>query len=990
MGPLCGRDGEQAAVRGVVADAVAGRGRALLVRGEAGIGKTALLGEAVSYAAREHPAAVVLHCTGLESEVALGFGGLQQLLSPVLPQAEELPGAQRAALHAALGLAGGTARDLMVCTAALALLERAAERSPLLLAVDDLQWLDPATLTTVLFVARRLGGLRASALLAVRDDMGGGGSVRADDLPGLRLGGLGPQDAAALLAGRGRGMSGPELAALVADTGGNPLALLELTGTATTAVTTDDAPGPTPPGGLGPPPFGSASLGPVPVSPVPLGSLPLGSLPLTARLREAFAVRVRTLPAAERTLLLVAAAEDRGRTDIVLAAAARLGVTAAALTSVERAGLVQVSGPDIRFRHPLVRSAVHTDAPFLERRATHLALAAELAASGLATAAAWHRALAATGPDEDIAAALERGADEIADRGGLSAVASVLSRAADLSTTGGARARRLAAAAHAAWKSGHQDTARRLAARATATRPGRPVADRAHDGPGPASVPPEAHASNRGAQIALARLRGLMEHSGGHQDAALRELTHSADALAPHSPEAAAALLFMACDAADHADRHDRMREAALRIADLDLDSRYRRYGRLLAAAFDGDTTSSGADPWRILREAPEELGTSGVHRWLWPLVITRDGPAPRRARDFALAACETIRSSGTLALLALPMIWLAGLECELGLVRPAEEHAEEALRLTRDMDQQVRAADALAVLARLAALRGDDAACRAYAGEALAIALPLGNRSAAAEATWAAGLLALARGDHGEARERLTAVHTPGSPYAHGRIARRSAADLVEAQRAAGDWAAARAVAEGFAGWAVGSGLPWARAQWHRCRALLADAADAAGAEDAFREAHGTDTGTGTGPGADGLHDHPFTRARSALLHGEWLRRARRPGEARAHLRLAADLFEGLGAPVWRDRALGELRAAGGSARRGGEDAASRLTGQELQVARLAAGGLTNREIGARLGVSPRTVGYHLYKIFPKLGITARGELRTLTLDGSASALPP
>ncbi|MGO4754051.1 ATP-binding protein, partial [Streptomyces sp. 2MCAF27] len=184
MGPLCGRDGEQAAVRGVVADAVAGRGRALLVRGEAGIGKTALLGDAVSYAAREHPAAMVLRCTGLESEVALGFGGLQQLLSPVLPQAEDLPGAQRDALHAALGLADGTARDLMVCTAVLALLERAAERSPLLLAVDDLQWLDPATLTTVLFVARRLGGLRASALLAVRDDMGGGGSVRADDLPG--------------------------------------------------------------------------------------------------------------------------------------------------------------------------------------------------------------------------------------------------------------------------------------------------------------------------------------------------------------------------------------------------------------------------------------------------------------------------------------------------------------------------------------------------------------------------------------------------------------------------------------------------------------------------------------------------------------------------------------------------------------------------------------------------------------------------------------
>ncbi|MDX3224287.1 AAA family ATPase [Streptomyces sp. ME19-01-6] len=939
MGPLHGRDGERAAVRALVADAVAGRGRALLVRGEAGIGKSALLSDALSYAAREHPGVVVLRCAGLESEVALGFGGLQQLLSPVLSLAEDLPDAQRAALHAALGMTGGTATDLMVCTAALALLRRAAERAPLLLAVDDLQWLDRATLTAVLFAARRLGGLRTSVLLAVRDDAEDM-PVRAGDLPGLRLRGLGPREAGALLAGRGRGINGPELAALVAETGGNPLALIELTAT------------------------GAAAEGNRPLhhGPQPLGPLPHGPLPLTARLREAFALRVRALPAAERTLLLVAAAEDRGRTDVVLAAAARLGVTAAALTAAERAGLLRVSGPDLRFRHPLVRSAVYADAPFLERRAAHLALAAELADTGLTTAAAWHRALAATGPDEAVAAALEGGADEIADRGGLSAVASVLSRAADLSPTAAARARRLAAAAHAAWKSGHRDTAHRLAARAGA---------------------------GRGTRIALARLRGLMGHSGGHQDAALRELVRSADALVPHSPEAAAALLFMACDAADHADRGDRLREAALLIAGLELDPRYRQYGRLLAAAFDGEPSAHGADPWRILREGPDELGTSGVHRWLWPLVITRDGPAPRRARDFALAACENIRSSGTLALLAPPMIWLAGLECELGLVRAAGEHAEEALRLTRDMDQPVRAADALAVLARLAALRGDEAACRAHAEAALAGALPLGNRSAAAEATWATALLALARGEHDEARERLTAVHRPGSPYAHGRIARRSAADLVEAHRAAGDATGARATAERFGAWAVGSGLPWARAQWHRSRALMADGEDA---DAAFRAAHRAtpDTNADTRPNspeadADGLHDHPFARARSALLHGEWLRRERRPGEARAHLRLAADLFEGLGAPVWRDRARGELRAAGGSARRGGEDPAARLTAQELQVARLAAGGLTNREIGTRLGVSPRTVGYHLYKIFPKLGITARGELRALALSEDA-----
>ncbi|MFE6775735.1 AAA family ATPase [Streptomyces sp. NPDC057702] len=1453
--PLRGREAERASVRRLLADARAGRGRALVVRGEAGIGKTALLADALRQArawpptaARGHRAQqapppagaglATLRCTGVESEVTLGFGGLHQLLTPALDHATALPAAQRAALHGALGLAEHRTTDLLVCAATLALLERAAHERPLLLVVDDLQWLDPATQTAVLFAARRLTTLRApvAALIAVRDDgatpraegggvrggagaprgagptaqgagadgagpgmegagvapRGGGRGVRsarvaphgvgdaglgageardvgpsgrdasgvrgaewggtagvagvsagwvggggggagtfgaADragalvrDLPALWLGGLSVEAGGALLADHGRPLSGADLTALHAATGGNPLALLELSAPHAPpqpAAPSASAPweagawaaeawaaevSPTPPepvagpGWGGPRPGGggagtvragggdveSGVLWPGGAEPGGAGSgdsepgragpddvvggdaesgVPGCGGPasgrvgpddagvwsgsggglwgggsggagadgrlLGARLRAAFTGRVRRLPAPARTLLLVAAADERGRTDIVLGAAARLRVLPAALDVAERADLLDVSGPELRFRHPLVRSAVYADAPFRERQAAHLAIAEEwehraggttplgatagatealspgsastnatrLAPAGSAAApppvrpaayrvaplapaadaghlALWHRALASAGPDEELASALELRATELAARGGLAAVAAALRCAAELSENPEGRLRRLAEAAHAAWKSGRTEAARELSAEAAAAHthsaadpaaepePGRPPADqptRAPTGPArhpvpplPAPVPRPARAptpgptapaprpqhapatqprqpptpepgqpsvstatqptqaptgpvtqpartsaesatqpeppptlgpgalatgsehialhhgvrvsadqlpadrSAAGRPVALARLAGLMAHAGGPQDAAYEELVRGADSLVGSSPAHAAALLFMACDAAEHAGLDTRARETALRIAALDGVPRYQRYGRWLAASVSGDTTASGVDPWEILRRAPDELGTSSVHRWLWPLAITREGPHPRRAREFAAQACAALRGSGTLALLALPLVWRAGLECELGQIRAGMEHATEAVRLSRDMDQPVRRADALAVLARCAALRGEHESCRAHAHEATALALPLNNRAAAAEARWALALAALARGAHDEAREHLSDVHRPGSPYTHARVARRSSADLVEAYHGAGDAVSARRLAAGFSAWAQVSGLPWALADADRCRLLDIGAAEraTAGAGDSgalsagaprgadgptgdggaagtggapgarggprgqseagsHPDAHGTsghtdangvrgaderdvDTeaggaggwrmadqvGDAAGPGPAGravAGDHPFTRARHALAHGERLRRTRRPGPARAALREAADLFDGLGAPVWRDRALGQLRAAGGSVRRRATDAPDVLTAQERQVALLAARGLTNREIAARLTMSPRTVGYHLYKIFPKLGVTSRTALRDL-----------
>ncbi|MFT2014824.1 AAA family ATPase [Streptomyces sp. 796.1] len=1143
---LYGRERERAVVRRLVADACAGRGGALLVRGEAGIGKTALLRYALGHARRGSAGPATVCCTGIESEVTLAFSGLQQLLTPLLHHADALPEPQRAALHGALGLAAHPATDLMVCGATLALLELAARDRPLLLAVDDLQWLDPATQTVVLYAARRLPGLGApvAALIAVRDDGGGygdgagagtsyadvavapvdatgrspaapfgavggasfgaaGGALfgTADNDPfgtaggalfgappiappgsppavlrgapvdgrpasggtaappgvgalaALDLRGLAAADAAALLAEHGRALSGPELAALLDATGGNPLALIELAAPHTearpeaqagpdkAAITAEDATDGTPtdrtpharartdhaqartdrrrartdrphtrtdPAAA--PRTGSVG-GRTPWEPEGAGARLPG-----ARLRAAFTDRVRRLPAAERTLLLVAAADDGGCTDVVLAAAARLQVPRAALNSVEQAGLLHVEGAALRFRHPLVRSCLYADAPFLERRAAHLAIAEEWAdraaphrpADGRAQhpgvppgdpaaghLAHWHRALAATGPDEALAAALERDAGEFAARGGLAAVAAALARAAELSQTPQGRERRLAEAAHAAWKSGRADTARRL----VATSAVGPAATAA----GPDGEPP-----------ALVRLRGLLAHAGGPQDAAHDELVRAADALAGRSPAGAAALLFMACDAAEHAGLDAAARRCALRIATLDGAPGYHRYGRWLAASLAGDTAASGADPWQLLRQAPQELGTSSAHRLLWPLAITRDGPAPRLAWEFAEAAGASLRASGTLALLALPLVWQAGLAYDIGRVGEGRELAAEAVRLGRDMDQPVRRADALAVLARFAALAGEDEDCAAYAREALALALPLRNRAAAAEARWALASAALARGAYGEADEHLTDVHRPHSPYAHSRIARRSTADLVEARLAGGDRAGAERLAAEFLAWAGRSGLAWARADADRCRLLGAapmgppavraeprsetepvwqcgpqPALDTAPAEprpmpmprsELVSETETElETVPRSGPVSGSQSDHPYVRARHALARGEQLRRARRPAQARPALREAADLFAALGAAPWQERAAGQLRAAGGAVRRRAADAPGRLTEQEARVARLAARGLTNREIAARLTMSPRTVGYHLYKIFPKLGVTARGQLRDL-----------
>ncbi len=528
----------------------------------------------------------------------------------------------------------------------------------------------------------------------------------------------------------------------------------------------------------------------------------------------------------------------------------------------------------------------------------------------------WHRALATTGPDDDLAKQLEDGAGHR----GIPETIPLLRHAARLSSSPSEQQRRGALAAQRAWKSGYVTLARALLE----------------------ELPPP----DEDAVPIAAGLRGLVELGTGDQSSIHHRLLRDADRTAP---EQAAELLFMAVGAAFQANEIDGAIAAAQRVAELDLDPAYRRCGRLLAKAVSGD--GDGPEPWHVFDSAPDAVRRSGAYRWIIPMAISWIGPHPVLAREFGMTAYADLIANGMQAIGMLVLPWLVDLEFRLGRWPEARSHAEDGLRVATDLGLQPKVADFQAQLALLAAVQGDDQA-REHAAHALETAEPVRNRWAAAQAIRALGLRDLARGDYESAAERLSGT---GMLHRHQHVASQAAADTVEAQLRTGDREQASQTAETLA-----------RASY-RCQALLAEDDHA---DKLFQLALHT-------PGMESL---PFERARTALLHGQWLRRQRRPAQASTPLRLAGELFDSLKATPWADRARAELRACGGraAARR---EAAPALTAQELEVARLAATGLSNREIGARLLLSPRTVGYHLHKIFPKLGIVARAQLREVTL---------
>ncbi|GAA3275529.1 helix-turn-helix domain-containing protein [Dactylosporangium vinaceum] len=839
---LVGRSQEQARLAALVEAARDGTGGALVLRGDPGIGKTALLDWVATVPAA---GATVLRAAGAEFEADLPFAALSQLLRPVLHRLDALPAPQRAALAGAFGLGPPQQGDrLLVGLAVLSLL---ADGEPVVCLVDDAQWLDSVSADALLFAARRLGAECIAIVFAARD-----GSFPAPGVPSLELEGLADADAVRLL---GAGTPPAVQAQQTALARGNPLALLT--------------------GGAPP---------------------------------EAFRAQVAALPPPTRAALLLAAADDSGELGPVLRLA-----SAEDLRPAEEARLIEAGDGRIRFRHPLVRAAVYNGASLAERVAAHRALADALSGPRSADRHAWHRAAAATGPDDEVAALLEASAGAARARGGYGAAAAAYERAAELSTDARAQARRLLLAAENGLHAGAHSAAVRLAERAGGLDPDPAFLGRVGLVEGVAWF----------WQGNFRAAYDLMAYGGNH-----RAALHPAWYLGEPT-----------------------IGECLDRLAASD-DDPVARY--IVAAARDRPLPPvadrrTAHDPAVAPRDLVELCG--------FGFVAGQD----TETHELTAALVTRSRADGLAGLLPTLLFYLAEAELFAGRHRDAAVSVHEGLELARDTGQALWVGQLSAVAAVLHALAGDDDACRAAAADALAAAAPGAEPAGHPWTQWALGLLDLGRGRPEAAVPRLLPLQS--QRYGHQVVAYRSIPDLVEAAvRAGQDPLAAPAVAR-LAAFAERTGRPWAQSLLHRCRALLS------GDEQEFRLALK-------------LPARPFERARTELLYGEWLRRARRRTDARTLLQPALETFDRLAARPWSARARTELEATGlPSAPGRPEPAPARLTPQELQIARLAAQGLSNKDIAAQLFLSPKTVAYHLYKAYPKLGVTARTDLAALPL---------
>jgi DNA-binding CsgD family transcriptional regulator/tetratricopeptide (TPR) repeat protein len=909
---LLGRDGECAAIDGLLDGARASRSGALVLRGEAGIGKSALL----DYAVRKADGMRVLTGSGVQTESELPFAGMHQLLWPLLDRANELPDVQAAALRGAFGLSADRVDDrFLVSAAMLGLLTTVADDEPMVCVVDDAHWLDDASADALVFTARRLQADPVALVVAARE-----GDARTFDAPGLpelRLGGLQAADAAALLDGKD---SLPMVVReqLVEATGGNPLALLELPG----ALTDDER-------------AGRAPLRP--------------DLPLAERIERAFLARVEPLPENARRLLLLAAADDTGDTGTVLRAASTLDIDAAALDTAEKAGLLTTDRGLVRFRHPLVRSAVYRDAPFGERRAAHEALAAALSDDANADRAAWHRAVVATPPDDAVAEVLAATADRARHRGGYAAAERALERAAELGSDPVRRTDRLLAAAAAA---------------ALAGRPGRSEAllDRAT--PGIAEPTRQAEA---------ARIRSQIEIAVGRPGEAHAVVADAARAVLPIDRRAGLELLAMTRTLASISGDFDAQVEASRIAAEIDPDpgdAEELFVVRLMtgfAKVIEGDAAAGAPLLEEALAVAESFDDPLQLDRAAAGAFILGDWVRALRFRDLAV---RIARDRGALGLLPHILGFRAAVTLWDRRLADAATDASEGLRLAEDIGAENARAMPLAVLAWIAGLRGDEPECRRRAEGVLRLSLDRGLALPAGLATWALAQLDLALGRWDEAIARLIALED--QPYL--RVI--SAWDRVEAAIHTSNAEVAGRAVDLFAEWARGAAPPWATPVLADCRALTAPAEQADAHFEAAMEA------------IDGAR--PLDRARIHLHYGEHLRRERRRIDARVHLREAFDGFDRLGVEPWAERARRELRATGETARKRDVSPLAELTPQELQVARLVGEGATNKAVAAQLFVSPKTVEYHLRKVFAKLGIASRTELIRLELGEQAGAQQP
>jgi DNA-binding CsgD family transcriptional regulator len=893
---------ERAALGQLLEAARAGRSGVLVVHGEAGVGKTALLEDAIAAAAGLRIARVA----GIESEMELAYAALQQLCAPMLDGLDRLPDPQREALGVVFGLRTGEAPDrFLVGLAALSLLADAAGRQPLVCVIDDAQWLDRASAQALGFVARRLFAEQVAVVVATREPGGEFGG-----LPELAIGGLGDSAARELLASViGRPLDERVQERFLAEAGGNPLALLEL------------------PRGLTP-----AELA---------GAFDVTAAPgLLRRLEDSFRQRLGGLPETTQRLLLVAAAEPTGDPVLVWRAAGLLGIGIEAAAPAEAEGLLTV-GQRVTFRHPLVRSAAYRAASAEERRAAHRALADATDPQADPDRRAWHRAQAAAGPDEEVAAELERSAGRAQARGGIAAAAAFLDRATWLTPEPHRRARRALEAAQAEHLAGAHSAALALLAAAEA---------------GPLDELQRARAG---------RLRAEIAYTRRNSDAPWL-LLRAAERLEPLDLRLARETYLDALWAAHitgRLARHGVVREAAeaaLRaprpappptVSDLLLDGLATGIVRGYPAGVP------------MLKQAVAEFRHPGASRaeelrWLWAASVVTRFVWDDESQDVLSARhVELGRQTGVLAGLPTALGARIVVHTIAGELTAADHVIEELLTLSDVMRIPMQLNGRLVV----AAWRGRQEEASALIDAAVSELQPRGEGGALAVADYARAVLANGLGRYSEA---LTAAAATDAFDVDGfTIYAQGLSELIEAAARAGAAERAADALRRLAEMTQASGTDWGAGMRARAEALLS-ADDAA--EALYREA---------------IERLSRTRvrvelARAHLLYGEWLRRQNRRLDAREHLRTAHEMLSDMGVEAFAERARRELRATGAQALKRTAGTPDVLTAQEALIARLASQGASNPQIAAQLFISPATVAYHLGKVFAKLGISSRSQL--------------
>ncbi|GAA3224050.1 LuxR family transcriptional regulator [Pseudonocardia petroleophila] len=907
---LVGRHVEHEAVARLLARARDGHSGVLVVRGEAGIGKTALLQDVRDTAATAGFGFRPQDVTGTESEAEFAFAGLHQLCAPMLERIAGLPEPQRVALGVAFGLRDGPAPDrFLVGLAVLNLLAEVAEDGPLLCVVDDAQWLDRASAQVLAFVARRVAAERLALVFALRDPADGGADP-FDGLPELRLDGLAESDARALLAAAlGTPLDDAVRDRIVGEARGNPLALLEL-----------------------------------PHSADPL-QLP-GGYGVPRRIEDAFRLRTESLPSPTRLLLLVAAAECTGEAALLWRAAAHLGVEPGAAGPATAAGLLEVD-TRVRFRHPLVRSAVYRTATTPDRRRAHGALAAAIDPEVDPDRRAWHRGQAVLGADEPAAAELERSAGRARARGGLAASAAFLRRAVELTPDPARRAGRALDAAQVEQEAGAADAARDLLSVATA---------------GPLDPRQRARVQLLRAQLSYHLTRG---------SDAPRSFLAAADALAPLDAGLARDTYLQALDAAliaSSASGDDRVREVAEAARAAPPRPGAPRPADLLLAGMAttySDGYAAGAPRLRRALAAFRGAGPHGVDgdgdRWLWTAsrcaVVLFDD-------DLALVlgdrTVRLAREAGALTALPTALAYLSSLLVLTGEFAGAAALAEEGSAISA----ATGAAPVDSTGLVLAAWRGAPGETAARHATVVQEATARGEGTEVSLAHWARAVLHNGSGDY------ATACGAAARATETDELTIRNVAlpELVEAASRAGEPERSAAAAAELDARARAAGTEWALGLAARSRALTTDGPEA---EKHYLEAVGH-------LGRCRMATH---LARTHLVYGEWLRREGRRQDAREQLRTAHELLSGMGAEAFAARAARELRATGEQVRKRSAAPVDALTAQETQIARLVATGATSREVAAQLFLSPRTIEAHLRSLFRKLGITSRRQLRDLRL---------